>query len=213
MPDRYGSWSELIEEQTLGTDFSVCVEVRGGARWLVAAPHGGGIEPGTTEIARAVASHDLSFYSVEGTKRTGNAVLHITSHRFDEPSFDVAASQHDAVATIHGCRESERGRDVLVWVGGADDALAELAIQRLSATEYPAAQDRFTPGAESRNVCNRGRCRKGLQLELSESLRERFFRDLTRVGRQHPTPALDQFAAVIRTILGIVYRRTDSRAP
>src|SRR5258708_2652230 len=107
MADKYASWSELTKEQTAGTDFSVSVEVRAGARWLVAAPHGGGIERGTTEIARAVAGQKLSFYSVEGTKRTGNTVLHITSHRFDEPRFDEAVGQHDQVATIHGCDESE----------------------------------------------------------------------------------------------------------
>lgn len=201
MPDRYASWSELTKEHTLGTDFSLTVEVRAGARWLVAAPHGGGIEPGTTEIARAIADQDLSFYSAEGTKRTGNKALHITSHRFDEPSFDEAAGRHEAVATIHGCDESERDQDVSVWVGGADDALIDRAIEFFSAAKYSASRDRFTPGTEPRNVCNRGRSGRGLQFELSESLRRHFFRDLTRPGRSHPTSELERFAHVVREIL------------
>ena len=49
------------------------------------APHGGGIEPGTTEIAEAVAGHEHTFYSFSGVKARGNSVLHITSSRFDEP--------------------------------------------------------------------------------------------------------------------------------
>jgi poly-gamma-glutamate hydrolase-like protein len=49
------------------------------------APHGGGIEPGTSELADAIAASDLSFYTFEGLKPSGNTDLHITSTRFDEP--------------------------------------------------------------------------------------------------------------------------------
>jgi phage replication-related protein YjqB (UPF0714/DUF867 family) len=43
----------------------------------ILAPHGGGIEPGTSELAEAVAGEGLSFYAFEGLKRSGNAVLHV----------------------------------------------------------------------------------------------------------------------------------------
>ncbi len=52
---------------------------------LVMAPHGGGIEPGTGDIADGVAGQHHSFYCFKGIKKQGNRALHITSNRFDEP--------------------------------------------------------------------------------------------------------------------------------
>jgi len=207
MADRYSSWSELAEHEVRGVDFDVHLDARNGVQWMVAAPHGGGIEPGTTEIARAIAEQKYSFYSVDGMKPKGNAVLHITSHRFDEPSFLKAADQHDGVAAIHGCDATERGSNVLIWVGGADDHLIDTAIKELQAAGYAASRDTFTPGREPKNVCNRGRSGCGLQLEISESFRRRLFRDLTRAGRQHPTPELNRFAVLVRGM--VASRRTD----
>jgi phage replication-related protein YjqB (UPF0714/DUF867 family) len=89
----------------------------------------------------------------------------------------------------------------VVWVGGADDSLVDRAILEFSATGYQAKKDSFTPGTESRNVCNRGRRGRGLQLELAEVLRRRFFRNLTRAGRQHTTPELAHFASVVRKVI------------
>lgn len=54
--------------------------------WFVArgprsrsAPHGGGIEPGTSEIADAIGGERGSFYTFGGLKSSGTADLHITS--------------------------------------------------------------------------------------------------------------------------------------
>ena len=51
----------------------------------VVAIHGGKIEPGTSELARAVARDDHPFYLFEGLKPQGNRDLHISSGRFDDP--------------------------------------------------------------------------------------------------------------------------------
>jgi phage replication-related protein YjqB (UPF0714/DUF867 family) len=56
-------------------------------------------------------------------------------------------------------------------------------------------------GLHPRNLCNRGRQARGLQLELSEGLRGRLFRSLDRRGRQHPTPAFHQLARSLRAAL------------
>jgi phage replication-related protein YjqB (UPF0714/DUF867 family) len=44
----------------------------------VIAPHGDGIEPGTSEVAEPVAAADFCFYAFEGIK-SKNGDLHITS--------------------------------------------------------------------------------------------------------------------------------------
>ena len=82
--DRYKSFAELrsSEPEKLAYRFQVVKRHTGLA---IIAPHGGGIEPGTSEIARAIASNRFSFYAFEGLKKEGNEVLHITSALFDEP--------------------------------------------------------------------------------------------------------------------------------
>ena len=201
MADRYASWSELLKKHREGFDFMLHVELREGSPWLVAAPHGGSIEPGTTEIARAIAGEDFSFYSVEGRMSRGNAALHITSHRFDEPEFGYAASRHERVFAIHGCCDAERAGGVVSWIGGSDEALVSLAVRELSRAGYRAERDYVTPGQEPENLCNRGRSGHGLQLELPEEFRRHCFRDLTRSGRVVVRPELTRFAAAVRNPL------------
>src|SRR5215207_4035760 len=62
------------------------------ARTTVIAPHGGGIEPGTSELCLAVAGYHpatldatppggvtFDYWMFEGLRRTGNGDLHVTS--------------------------------------------------------------------------------------------------------------------------------------
>ncbi len=51
----------VIENETKGKDYRIHLR-HGKSGILVMAPHGGGIEPGTTEIADAVAGAERSFY-------------------------------------------------------------------------------------------------------------------------------------------------------
>lgn len=53
---------------------------------LLTAIHGGGIEPGTTELARRVSNvGKYNFYSFEGLRKHNNDQLHVTSTNYDEP--------------------------------------------------------------------------------------------------------------------------------
>ena len=83
--DTYPSFGALALSETEGKDFIVtCLR---GARddIVILAPHGGKIEPGTSELARAVAGSDIALYLFEGVKPSGNRALHVTSTNFDEP--------------------------------------------------------------------------------------------------------------------------------
>ncbi|PUT40343.1 hypothetical protein DIZ81_06995 [Legionella taurinensis] len=70
---------------------------------LVAAPHGGTIEPFTQVIARQLAYPHYSLFLFEGLRRPGRA-LHVTSTRFRAP--ELARLQQDARVTlaIHGMK-------------------------------------------------------------------------------------------------------------
>ena len=52
MPDRYQNFNELSQNENA---FVVEQNLVHNSTWLIAAPHGGNIESGTTEIARAIS--------------------------------------------------------------------------------------------------------------------------------------------------------------
>ncbi len=114
MADTYKSFQELKAQEREGEDWTREYISRG-SRILVMAPHGGWIEPFTSELARAVAGNDLSLYTFQGLKERGNESLHLTSHRFDEPLGLRAASAAHWVLAIHGERSPDRP---FVMVGG-----------------------------------------------------------------------------------------------
>src|SRR5258705_12941810 len=64
MADKYRNFAELARNEVSGVDYRILVR-RGMAAFAIVAPHGGGIEPGTSEITLAVAVEDFSYYSFE----------------------------------------------------------------------------------------------------------------------------------------------------
>lgn len=86
LADGYGSYADLASAQAEGTDYRVHVRPFAGSSIAVIAPHGGGIEQFTSDIARAAAGTDINLYLFEGIRQVGDyAALHLTSHKFDEP--------------------------------------------------------------------------------------------------------------------------------
>ena len=88
---------------------------------VILAPHGGGIEPDTSEIGDAIAGDDLSFYAFEGIKRRHNGTLHITSSRFDEPRCMKLVEAATRAISVHG----ENSAKMVVFLGGRDTATIE----------------------------------------------------------------------------------------
>lgn len=173
MADRYKCFAELTANERLGIDYRICVEDRG-AQLVVFAPHGGWIEPNTSEIAEAVAGLDFSFYAFEGLENRPHTDLHITSHPFDEPTaIDIVGRCHYAVA-IHGRKDNG---DESVWLGGRDAELRDAIGSSLRKAGFDADFNQMLPGTELTNICNRTLSRKGVQLELPRSLRRKLARD------------------------------------
>jgi len=165
----YGCYADLALAQVEGADFTVAVQRRPKSAVAILAPHGGGIEAGTSEIARAVAGTEFNLYLFEGIRKSGNyAALHLTSHRFDEPRCLTLLSACDHVITIHGCR----GETPRVLLGGLDAKLKERVCTSLTAAGIEARLNghRFH-AVHPRNICNRGRRGAGVQLELTSALR------------------------------------------
>jgi phage replication-related protein YjqB (UPF0714/DUF867 family) len=198
------SFAGLERRYTEGTDFTREVEDRGSSI-LVASPHGGGIEPGSSEIARALAGRAHSLYSLEGIRPSRNEVMHLTSTLFDDPVFLRLAAGARIVVSVHGCDGSEPG----VFAGGLHEDLKSAALDALRAAGFRAEQDRDgRSGSDPRNICNRGRLGMGLQLEFTLGLRRLLFPGLRRPDRETTTPV---FQGLVETLQGMLagFARAD----
>lgn len=168
MADTYPSFQELEAREVEDRDWSRTYSPKG-TRVLVMAPHGGWIEPFTSELARAIAGEDFSFYTFQGLKEKGNQHLHITSHLFDEPLALGAVAEAHHVVAIHGERS---GGEAFVMVGGKDEGLREALVASLRSAGFPLAPPRpGLGGLRPDNICNRGISGQGVQLEISEAFR------------------------------------------
>lgn len=198
MMDKYNSFPELAKSTEQDRDFRVRLQNRVGTT-VVIAPHGGGIEPGTSEIAEAIARDDLSFYAFEGIKSTGNRELHITSTRFDEPQCMVLVTASRRAIAIHG----EDSEQEVVFLGGRDEAMLKRLRDSLISRGFGVEthKNAALQGRDEANICNRVETGCGVQMELSNGLRRSFFESLSRSGRQTKTDRFDQFVAAVREVI------------
>ncbi|MGA9117390.1 MAG: poly-gamma-glutamate hydrolase family protein [Bacteroidota bacterium] len=195
--DRYPSFASLAECASVGVDYRILVRKRH-TPIAVVAPHGGGIEPGTSELAEAIAGRTLSLYCFIGLKNARNDVLHITSTRFDEPRSQQLIASAEVVVAIHACGVKDSG----IFVGGLHGELKAAIIEALSGGGFNAVDDNTHHGGrDPRNICNRGLAGGGVQLELSTGLRRRMFQGLSRKGRTTTTATFSEFTATMQKVL------------
>jgi phage replication-related protein YjqB (UPF0714/DUF867 family) len=193
---KYDNYRELSENETKGKDYRIHF-TRGESGIVVMAPHGGGIEPGTTEIADALAGMEHSFYSFDGVKKRGNWNLHITSRQFDEPIGIDIAKNSPTIVTVHGCKKKEN----VVYIGGRDNLLKEKIIKATKLAGFAIKESSRFPGINELNICNRSRTGRGVQLEISMGLRRAMFQDISRMKRKKTTKVFNRFVNVIRNAL------------
>ena len=164
----YQGFTDLAKSQVRGKDYEIVACFRS-SRVAVIAPHGGHIEPRTSEITRAIAGDNFNLYLFEGIKPFGNyAALHLRSHFFDEPQCLAIVAKCPFVIAIHGCK----GSDERVLLGGLDAILKNQIADALAMEKVPVEINGHQfPANHPNNICNRGYSRKGIQLELTNSLR------------------------------------------
>lgn len=164
--DIYANFEELQRKEG-GKAFEIAVLDRQSAITIV-APHGGNIEPGTTELGQLIAGDNLNFYSFTATKEQHSPDLHITSHNFDEPTCLALLKRSQQVITVHGFKFD----CAMIYLGGLDQPLKTRIHHALLAQGLPVADDHPKyQGINPRNICNRSASGKGVQLEVSRHLR------------------------------------------
>jgi phage replication-related protein YjqB (UPF0714/DUF867 family) len=174
--DKYETTAELFAATRKGRDYRVHVRATTSAVAIV-APHGGCIEPGTFEVAEAIAGENHNFYCFEAITDG----LHLTSHKFDDPECIRLVEASDHVVSIHGCQDNEANGvpDLTVAIGGLDKRFGSLLLLELARGGFAIGDSKKYPGEHPRNICNRGRRGMGVQLELSRSLRDRLMESRT----------------------------------
>ncbi len=192
----YMSFKELVHREVEDQDYRIRIELRD-PRVLIMAPHGGKIEPTTGEIAAAIAEDDYSFYCFEGLK-TDSRPLHIESHLFDEPRALQVVQKADVVITIHGQIDQ---KEEFVMVGGLNDSLRSEITRELEGAGFQTrVPTERLMGTDSQNICNRGKLRRGVQLEVSRKVR-----DLLKTNLE----LLQVFAGAVRKAIQIYLDRKD----
>ena len=166
--DTYSCFAELKNHETQNKDYKISISDVGSGITII-APHGGKIEPGTSDIAKKIATERFNYYCFEGIKKDNNRCLHITSHNFDEPTAVKIISGSQTVVAIHACTGNER----FVYLGGLDKVLQAVIAKELESRGIIVSKghEKFR-GLNPDNICNRGASKKGVQLEITRGLRD-----------------------------------------
>ena len=163
--DKYKNFRAL-ERQESGFRIEV---VDRGSDVTIIAPHGGRIEPHTAEIAALIAGAHYNLFCFHGLKQNDNYDLHITSHRFDHPLALELVCKSRYVIVVHGCKVIAP----VAFLGGLDTELIEQIIKELTNLGVACECNvELFKGTHPHNICNRGRLRRGVQLELSRGIRD-----------------------------------------
>jgi len=168
LADTYKNFNELKNHENIDDDYRISMN-NVGSKTTIIAPHGGKIEPRTSDIAKHIATEKYNYYCFEGIKTEDNSCLHLTSHNFDEPNAVKLISNSDIVVAIHACT----GNSGTVYLGGADQILKNRMADELETKGINISKDhpKFQ-GLNPNNICNQGKRKKGVQLEISRDLRD-----------------------------------------
>jgi len=180
-------------------------------RSIVLAIHGGGIEPGTSEIALAAAgfhpatlapaedglgTHD--FWLFEGLLQTDNHRLHVTASNYDEPIATKLVGNALRCISLHGCTDDHANGKI--QLGGRDEGLRDLILEELLAAGIDAeiATGPMLAGRQKENIANKTAGCGGAQLELGRSYRKSLFDADTTAQRKNTTN--DKFRLLVRAL-------------
>ena len=175
----------------------------------ILAPHGGGIEPGTSELCLAVAGYHpanlpqfpsagvtYDYWMLEGLRAGGNAELHVTSVGCDDGvAVSLCAGSLNALS-LHGFQPRPpdmSSGDQVVLAGGGNTALRGYLLDGLCGAGFDArdaGQLGELDGSATCNIVNRTLLGMGAQLELSTPLRDAMFTEHSRSRRKHTTTEL-----------------------
>ena len=185
---------------------------------FIMAPHGGGIESGTTELALATAGFTDSFNGHPATSETydyfifngtnpsnQNGKLHVTSSNFnDSVAIELA---HNSVISLafHGCTDDQPDESTGVGykaclIGGLDKDFKEILEMQLTSAGFNAfkTNQENLNGDLPANIINRNKRKAGAQFEMTTTFRKSLYGVNNRNDRRTSTNA--DFWLLVNTI-------------
>ncbi|MFE5482537.1 poly-gamma-glutamate hydrolase family protein [Streptomyces sp. NPDC056527] len=168
----------------------------------IIAPHGGGIEAGTSELCLAIAGYtptgagaapaavagvpQRDYWMFEGLASSGE--LHVTSTHCDDPAALAVCGHNLYAVSLHGFAP-ETGPAKQILIGGREQRLMRnlasafaahglttgTGTSRLDVTVVVAGVDSPLNGDDPANIVNRTSSGAGAQLEISTELRRAMF--------------------------------------
>ncbi|QKW67560.1 poly-gamma-glutamate hydrolase family protein [Staphylococcus hominis] len=170
MTDLYNS---MIELQYKENDWSIEMNTNK-SNILSFAPHGGGIEAGSSELALLISQKlDCNYFTFKGKLPTNNSKLHVTSTRYDNPELLNLMREVDYSISIHGYADNEYARTL---IGGSDEKLKEIIKCHLRSHGFDVQNaPNHLAGSKPNNITNKTKKGLGVQLELSTKQRKSFF--------------------------------------
>lgn len=197
--EKYSSMSELLAREPAG-HYQIEFRIIPGSRVLIASPHGGLIEKGTSLLSDFVAGDDFCRFDFQGIRPRDNFLnLHVSSLNYDSGILQRINDLSDITVTVHGFKQLGSGK--LTIVGGLDAEGRDLVVQCLNQTGFQAvpARDMFS-GLNPQNIVNRNRRGKGIQLEISTQQRIAFFGDteVKLLERSRPSDELKSYGNSLR---------------
>ncbi|PHK48979.1 poly-gamma-glutamate hydrolase family protein [Staphylococcus edaphicus] len=199
MSDKYKSMTELEASTIENKDWEI--ETRDvNSQVIITAIHGGGIEPGTTEIADLTAQKgEYDYFSFKGTKSKENEALHVTSRNYDQSTLMKMIKNKTHAVAIHGCG----GDGNIVYIGGKDRKLINTMTKQFEELDIRVEQaPSHISGAHDDNIINCCKTGEGVQLELTPELRKMCFinqkyNKKSREDKQNWSQFMDDFSTAI----------------
>lgn len=205
MKDKYFRFSEIVQSRPKSYEiFSKSFR----NNFLIFTPHGGGIEPGTTEICNWFAQNGISSYAFSAKGKQCKD-LHVTSTRFDEPRLLRMLARHKNCISFHGMTDYAKTKyDADIFIGGLDKLLTNKLAHALVKARFSVAIAGKFPKSpltayNLNNITNKCSSKKGVQIELSENIRKKFFKGNLKFksGRERTTVEFEIFCRTIREII------------
>lgn len=201
MADLYSSYTDLAAHEVEGVSYERRQVPVTGATWCSIAIHGGGIEAGSGEMARAVGAGMMTHYEFAGLKTSNNQDLHVTSTNFDEPICESIVHTSRRCLSFHGYTGTEGLAETAI--GGLDAEMVARVTARLETAGFRVTDaPSEIAGTNPANICNETLISAGVQLEMSRAQREAFFPggDLRRAMRDsgQRTDAFHLYVAAVR---------------
>lgn len=198
----------------------------------IIAPHGGGIEAGTSELCLTLAGYSRvgagtdpvaepgvpqrDYWMFEGL--ASSSALHVTSTHCDDPAALAVCGNNLYAVSLHGFAPDDDALAKRILIGGRDQRLIRnlaWAFDKhgldsgLGVTVVVAGVDAELNGDDPTNIVNRTRTGAGAQLEISTELRRAMFGDFSGAAARRTTAGAGAAAPFWNGFVGAVREAMD----